>query len=95
MEGEFLWAPTDRWQFDLNMGWTESKIGRTAQIDTRNPGGGLDYAVVIKDATLTTTNSQNCVLYHNGTNGTGLGLDADFTFLSSFPQSPFFAPPVA
>jgi iron complex outermembrane receptor protein len=93
LEGEFLWAPTDRWQFDLNAGWTESKIGKTAQIDTRNPGGGLDYAVVIKDATLTTTNSQNCVLYHNGTNGTGLGLDADFAFLSGFPGSPFFAPP--
>ena len=93
LEGEFLWAPTDRWQFDLNAGWTESKIGKTAQIDTRNPGAGLDYAVVIKDATLTTTNAQNCVLYHNGTNGTGLGLDADFAFLSSFPGSPFFAPP--
>jgi len=93
LEGEFLWAPTDRWQFDLNAGWTESKIGKTEQIDTRNPGGGLDYAVVIKDATLTTTNAQNCVLYHNGTNGTGLGLDADYTFLSSFPGSPFFVAP--
>ena len=93
LEGEFQWAPSDRWQFDLNMGWTESKIGKTEQIDTRNPGGGLGYAVVIKDATLTTTNAQNCVLYHNGSNGTGLGLDADYTFLSSFPNSPFFVAP--
>jgi iron complex outermembrane recepter protein len=91
-EGEFQWAPTDRWQFDMNVSWTQSKVGDTAQIDTRNPGGGLDYAVVIKDATLTTTNSQNCVLYHNGSNGTGGGLDADFGLLAS-TTGQFFAPP--
>ena len=50
LEGEFLWAPTDRWQFDLNASWTQSKVGNTDQIDTRNPGGGLPYAVVVKDA---------------------------------------------
>jgi iron complex outermembrane receptor protein len=92
LEGEFLWAPNDKWQFDLNMNWTESKIGRTAQIDTRNPGGGLDYALVVKDATLTTTNSQNCVLYHNGTNGSG-NLAADFLALSGDSGGAFFAPP--
>ncbi len=91
-EGEFQWAPTDRWQFDMNMSWTQSKVGNTAQIDTRNPGGGLDYAVVVKDATLTTTNSQNCVLYHNGTGGTG-NLDADFQTLDLFSGGLFFAPP--
>jgi iron complex outermembrane recepter protein len=91
-EGEFQWAPTDRWQFDMNMSWTQSKVGNTAQIDTRNPGGGLDYAVVVKDATLTTTNSQNCVLYHNGTGGTG-NLDADFQTLNLFSGGLFFAPP--
>ena len=92
MEGEFLWAPTDRWQFNLNADWTESKIGRTAQIDTRNPGGGLDYSVVVKDATLTTTNAQNCVLYHNGANGTG-NLAVDFAALSAGSGGLFFAPP--
>jgi iron complex outermembrane receptor protein len=92
-EGEFQWAPTDRWQFDLNASWTESKIGNTAQIDTRNPGGGLDYAVVVKDATLTTTNSQNCVLYHNGPGGTG-NINADFQTLSMDSAGTFFQSPV-
>jgi iron complex outermembrane recepter protein len=92
LEGEFLWAPTDRWQFDMNASWTESKVGQTAQVDTRNPGGGLDYALVVKDATLTTTNAQNCVLYHNGTNGTG-NFAADFATLDAFSGGLFFAPP--
>jgi len=92
LEGEFIWAPTDRWQFNFNADWTESKIGRTAQIDTRNPGGGLDYSLVVKDATLTTTNAQNCVLYHNGTNGTG-DFNADFAALSAGSGGLFFAPP--
>ncbi|SRR5579862_79206 len=92
LEGEFLWAPTDRWQFDMNASWTESKVGQTAQIDTRNPGAGLNYALVVKDATLTTTNAQNCVLYHNGTNGTG-NFAADFATLNLFSGGLFFAPP--
>jgi iron complex outermembrane receptor protein len=92
-EGEFQWAPTDRWQFDMNMSWTQSKVGNTDQIDTRNPGGGLDYAVVIKDATLTTTNSQNCVLYHNGPGGTG-NIAADFQTLGVDTGGTFFQSPV-
>jgi len=92
LEGEFLWAPTDRWQFDMNASWTQSKVGNTAQIDTRNPGGGLNYALVVKDATLTTTNAQNCVLYHNGPGGTG-NFAADFATLDAFSGGLFFAPP--
>ena len=92
LEGEFLWAPDDHWQFNFNANWTESKIGRTEQIDTRNPGGGLDYAVVIKDATLTQTNAQNCVIYHNGTNGTG-NLAADFNNLILATGGLFFQDP--
>jgi iron complex outermembrane recepter protein len=85
LEGEFLWAPTDRWQFDMNASWTQSKVGNTAQIDTRNPGAGLSYSLVVKDATLTTTNSQNCVLYHNGPGGTG-NIATDFATLAASPN---------
>lgn len=92
LEGEFLWAPTDRWQFDMNASWTQSKVGNTDQIDTRNPGGGLPYAVVVKDATLTATNAQNCVLYHNGAGSSG-NLDSDFNTLNLFSGGLFFQPP--
>ena len=92
LEGEFVWAPTDRWQFNLDMGWTQSKVGDTAQVDTRNPGAGLSYGLVVKDATLTTTNAQNCVLYDNGPGGTG-NVAADFATLNLFTGGLFFAPP--
>jgi outer membrane receptor protein involved in Fe transport len=92
LEGEFVWAPTDRWQFDLNANWTQSKVGNTAQIDTRNPGGGLGYALVVKDATLTTTNAQNCVLYDNGPGSTG-NISVDFTTLNLFTAGTFFQAP--
>jgi len=92
-EGEFLWAATDQLQFNLNFNVTNSNIGKTAQIDTRNPGGGLSYGLVIKDGTLTATNAQNCVLYHNGTGATAANFDADFATLSSLTGGLFFAPP--
>jgi outer membrane receptor protein involved in Fe transport len=91
LEGEFLWAPSDHWQFNLNADWTESKIGNTAQIDTRNPGGGLPYALVVKDGTLSATNAQNCVLYHNDP-GAG-SFAGDFAALNVFTGGTFFAPP--
>jgi outer membrane receptor protein involved in Fe transport len=90
LEGEFLWAPSDHWQFNLNADWTESKIGNTSQIDTRNPGGGDPNALVIKDGTLSATNAQNCVLYYNGPAG---GFDAAFAALSAGTGGVFFAPP--
>jgi hypothetical protein len=90
IEGEFLWAPTDRWQFDLNTNWTQTRIGNTAQIDTRNPGGNDPNAVVIKDGTLSATNSQNCVMYYTGPAG---GFDAAFATLSAVSGGVFFAPP--
>jgi outer membrane receptor protein involved in Fe transport len=91
LEGEFLWAPDDHWQFSMNTDWTQSRIGKTAQIDTRNPGGGLDYALVVKDGTLSSTNAQNCVLYHNGA-GAG-NFASDFQLLDIFTGGTFFAPP--
>ena len=91
LEGEFVWAPTDRWQFNFNADWTQSRIGNTSQIDTRNPGGGLNYALVVKDGTLSATNAQNCVLYHNDAGAGNFG--ADFAALSANTGGTFFAPP--
>ncbi|MBV9989748.1 MAG: TonB-dependent receptor [Alphaproteobacteria bacterium] len=87
-EGEFLWAPNDAWQFNLNADWTQSRIGNTAQIDTRNPTGGDPNALLIKDGTLSATNAQNCVLYYHGNN-----FATDFANLSAFSGGIFFAPP--
>ncbi|HTT97718.1 MAG TPA: TonB-dependent receptor [Rhizomicrobium sp.] len=93
LEGEFLWAPDDHWQFSLNADWTQSRIGNTAQIDTRNPTGGDPNALLIKDGTLSSTNSQNCVIYYTGPAG---GFNAAYAALTG-PTSPlfgvFFAPP--
>ena len=92
LEGEFLWAPTDRWQFSLNADWTQSRIGNTSQIDTRNPTGGDPNALLIKDGTLSATNAQNCVLYYTGPAG---GFDAAFAALHADPVvgGLFYAPP--
>ncbi|HVZ90129.1 MAG TPA: TonB-dependent receptor [Rhizomicrobium sp.] len=89
-EGEFIWAPTDRWQFNLNTDWTQSQIGQSLQIDTRNPGGNDPNALVIKDGTLSTTNAQNCVIYYTGPQG---GFDAAFAQLNAASGGVFFAPP--
>jgi outer membrane receptor protein involved in Fe transport len=62
-EGEFLYAPTDNLQFDLNLGYTHSAIGDSAIVDQRNPTAGRSDVVLIKDAVLGASISQNCVLY--------------------------------
>ncbi len=90
LEGEFVWAPTERWQFNLNADWTQSSIGNTRQIDTRSPGGDDPNAVVIKDGTLSATNAQNCVMYYTGPAG---GFDAAFATLNAVTGGVFFAPP--
>jgi len=95
LEGEFQWAPDDHWQFSLNADWTQSRIGNTAQIDTRNPTGGDPNALLIKDGTLSATNAQNCVIYYNGPAG---GFNAAYAALTSLPPPTglagvFFAPP--
>lgn len=88
LEGEFLWAPDDHWQFSFNADWTQSRIGETKQIDTRNPTGGDPNALLIKDGTLSASNAQNCVLYYSGANFAG-----DYAVLSGLSQGIFYAPP--
>ena len=94
-EGEFVWAPTDRWQFNMNFGYTHSAIGNSALVDDRNPTAGRSDVVLIKDATLASTVGQNCVLYmlpgQTVTPGDNAALTA---YLGSLGQAnPYFAPP--
>jgi outer membrane receptor protein involved in Fe transport len=88
LEAEFKIAPTERLQFSLSGNLTESSIGDTSQIDTRNPTGGYGNALLLKDGTLSPTNAANCVLYYSGSNFAG-----DFAALSSLSRGLFFAPP--
>jgi len=60
-EGEFFWAPTDDLQFSANVGYTHSRIGNTAQLDTRSPTLGTHGYTLLKDA-----NGANCALQTPG-----------------------------
>jgi iron complex outermembrane recepter protein len=96
MEGEFFYAPDDNWQFNLNLGTVNSQIGaNTNLVDPRNPTAGRSDVVLVKDATLASSDGQNCVLYL--INGQTLS-PADNPFLTGFLASigsanPFFDPP--
>jgi outer membrane receptor protein involved in Fe transport len=71
VEGEFVYAPTDRWQFGLNFSHENSSIGNQMLLDTRNPTGGRSDVVLIKDDNISAASGQNCVLYNTdaGLNG--------------------------
>jgi outer membrane receptor protein involved in Fe transport len=88
LEAEFRWQPDSRWAFNLAFDLTESRIGNTMQVDTRNPTGGAANTLLLKDANLTTTNAGNCVLYYGGSN-----FAADFANLQALSGGLFFAPP--
>ena len=64
LEGEFVWAPTDQWQFGLNLSHESSRIGNQLLLDTRNPTGGRSDVVLIKDDNISSAAAQNCVLYN-------------------------------
>lgn len=64
MEGEIFWAPTDRWQFGLNLSREESSVGNQMLLDTRNPTGRRSDVVLIKDDNISAASGQNCVLYN-------------------------------
>ena len=64
LEGELLWAPTDQWQFGLNLSHESSDIGNQLLLDTRNPTGGRSDVVLIKDDNISSASAQNCVLYN-------------------------------
>ena len=66
VEGTFVWQATDRLQFALNFAHTHSEIGNSASIDPRNPTQGASNALLVKDASPSSTGGENCVLYYNG-----------------------------
>jgi outer membrane receptor protein involved in Fe transport len=88
LEAEFRWQPDSRWVFNLNFDLTESHLGNTMQVDTRNPTAGQANTLLLKDANLTATNAGNCVLYYGGGN-----FAADFARLQTLSNGLFFAPP--
>ncbi len=88
LEAELRWKPDSRWDFNLALAVTQSRIGNTMQVDTRNPTGGDPNTLLLKDANLTTTNAGNCVLYYGGSN-----FAADFASLQALSGGLFFAPP--
>ena len=61
LEGEFLWAPTDRWQFNLSAANNHSDIGNNALANPRNPTNGDPNATVIKDL----GSAETCVVTHD------------------------------
>jgi outer membrane receptor protein involved in Fe transport len=57
-EGELLWAPSDNWQFNLSTANTNSSIGNSAVVDTRDPTGGNPNVLLVKDI----SSGANCVI---------------------------------
>ncbi|MFQ3664813.1 MAG: TonB-dependent receptor [Sphingomonadaceae bacterium] len=57
IEGEFVVAPTQRWLFNANVSWLKTKIKELQLIDVRDPSGGVNDAVIIKDL----AGGANCV----------------------------------
>ncbi len=88
LEGEFRYAAGAGLQFDLGLSLTQSRVGNTMQVDTRNPTGGNAGTLLVKDGNLTSTNAGNCVLYYSGGN-----FASDFATLSAASGGLFFAPP--
>jgi iron complex outermembrane recepter protein len=49
IEGEFLWAPDDNWQFNVSFANNHSSIGNSSLSNPRNPTYGDPNATLIKD----------------------------------------------
>lgn len=62
IEAEFLWAPTENWQFNAAISHLDTELGDTATIDPRDPTQGRQDVSLFKDF----TTAANCVLEHNG-----------------------------
>ena len=58
VEGEFVWAASDKLQFSANFGYNGSTIGNSSALDTRNPARNTPGGTLVKDG-----NGANCVIY--------------------------------
>jgi iron complex outermembrane recepter protein len=83
VEGEFLWAPSDRWQFSLNFANNHSSIGSSSIANPRDPTHGDPNATLIKDL----GTAETCVVTNDA------GYPAWTTVAASTPL-PVIAPPV-
>ncbi len=61
LEGEFLFAPDDRWLFNTSFSYLNTEIGEALSVDTRDPTGGRDDVTLLKDF-----EASNCIIEHNG-----------------------------
>jgi outer membrane receptor protein involved in Fe transport len=57
IEGEFVVAPTRRWLFNISASYLHTKVKELALLDVRDPSGGRNDAVIIKDL----AGGANCV----------------------------------
>jgi outer membrane receptor protein involved in Fe transport len=74
-EGNFLWVPSDRWQFGLNIAAEQMNV-EANEVDARNPTDGQTNTLLIKDDSISANTGSNCVLYYTGAFP---GLPAGFT----------------
>lgn len=84
LEGEFLWVPSDNWQFDLNLSYLNTEVASKHILDTRDPTGGQADVTVFADMNAGTI-AGNCVLIHPGAPNP-LTVPA---FAPFFPSGPF------
>ena len=84
LEGEFLWAPTDRWQFNMTVSNNHSDIGNSSLVDARNPTHGDPNATLIKDL----GSAETCVV----TNDAGY---PDWTAVAAATPLPVIPPAAA
>ncbi len=62
LEGEFIFAPTDRFVANLGISYLNTEIGDVSVLDTRDPTNGQAGTTLVKDI----GNASNCVLLWNG-----------------------------
>ncbi|MDE2184330.1 MAG: TonB-dependent receptor plug domain-containing protein [Alphaproteobacteria bacterium] len=84
IEGEFVWAPSDRWQFNVSFANNHSSIGAGSIVNSRDPTHGDPNATLIKDL----GTAETCVV----TNDAGY---PDWTTVAAATPLPVIAPPTS
>ena len=74
IEGEFIIAPSRRWLFNINASYLHTKVGKLALVDVRDPSGGMNDVVIIKDL----GGGANCIFQVKGNPALANGFVAGF-----------------
>ncbi|MEX0643682.1 MAG: TonB-dependent receptor, partial [Parvularculaceae bacterium] len=87
LEGEFVWQPTDRWTFNMNASYLNTRLGEFSTVDVRNPTAGRTDVDLFADI----TTGQNCVITRNAGAPALIGtvLGGPFAPLNPLIASPF------